>query len=165
MTLRKESHRKAGERGVTIVEAAIFLIAFFMLILGVIELGRFLSMRQVLTNAAREGARFAVAPITQTNTLPDVSEVTTRVNGFLSAAGVTGATVTMTCPLLVAESCTSNNASMTVTTTGAGGTTVTTTYTEVTVTKPFSVVTVPGFFSALTINRTGRAMMRRETSE
>ena len=160
MTVRKQSHRKAGERGVTVVEGAIFIVAFFMLILGVIELGRFLSMRQVLTNAAREGARFAIAPTSQTNTLPSETEVRDRVNVFLNAAGVTGATVTTMCPIGAAETCSSKDASMSVTT-GL----VVTEYTQVTVTKPYSVVTVPGFFNALAMTLQGRSMMRRETSE
>jgi Flp pilus assembly protein TadG len=160
MTVRRKTHRQAGERGVTVVEGAIFIIAFFMLIFGVIELGRFLSMRQVLTNAAREGARFAIAPLTQTNTLPSESEVVAKVNVFLNAANVTGATVTTTCPVGAPETCTTNDASMSVTTGN-----VTTQYTKVTVTKPYSVVTVPGFFNALTVTLTGDAMMRRETSE
>jgi Flp pilus assembly protein TadG len=160
MTVRKQSHRKVGERGVTVLESLLFIIAFFMLVLGVIELGRFLSMRQVLTNAAREGARFAIAPITQTNTLPNESEVVAKVNVFLNAAAVTGATVTTMCPVGAAETCTSYDASMSVTT-GL----VTTQYTKVTVTKPYNVVTAPGFFNALTVTLKGEAMMRRETSE
>jgi Flp pilus assembly protein TadG len=158
--IRNESHRNAGERGVTVLEGALFIIAFFMLVLGVIELGRFLSMRQVLTNAAREGARFAVAPLSQTNTLPSESEVVAKVNGFLSAASVTGATVATTCPVGAPETCTSYSGTMSVIT-GL----VTTQYTMVTVTRQYSVITVPGFFNALTINLTGEAMMRRETSE
>jgi len=160
MNVRDLSHRKAGERGVTVVEGAIFIIAFFMLILGVIELGRFLSMRQVLTNAAREGARFAIAPLSQTNTLPDETEVIARVNTFLNAGAVTGATVTTTCPLTAPETCTTKSATMSVTT-GL----LTTEYTMVTVSKPYNVVTAPGFFNALTITLTGTSMMRRETSE
>jgi len=160
MSASNVSQQTAGERGVTVLEGAIFLVAFFMLVLGVIELGRFLSTRQVLTNAAREGARFAVAPLSQTNTLPNESEVKTKVNGFLNAASITGATVTTTCPVGATETCTSYNAAMSVVT-GL----VTTQYTRVTVTKPYSVITAPGFFSALTINLKGEAMMRRETSE
>ncbi|HET9942519.1 MAG TPA: TadE/TadG family type IV pilus assembly protein [Terriglobia bacterium] len=160
MTVSRKSHRKAGESGVTVLEGALFIIAFFMLIFGVIELGRFLSMRQVLTNAAREGARFAIAPLTQTNTLPSESEVVARVNVFLNAASVTGATITTMCPVAATETCTSKDVSMSVTT-GL----VTTEYTKVTVTKPYSVITVPGFFNALNITLKGEALMRRETSE
>ena len=162
MTVRKQSHPKAGQRGVTIVEGAICIIAFFMLVLGVIELGRFMSTRQVLTNAAREGARFAIAPLTQTNTLPNESEVVAKVNLFLSAAAVNGATVTTMCPEGATETCTSYDPSMTVTT---GVNDVETKYTKVTVTKPYSVITAPGFFNALTITLKGEALMRRETSE
>ena len=160
MYVRQQTHKRARERGVTVVEGAVILIVFFMLILGVIELGRFLSMRQVLTNAAREGARFAVAPLSQTNTLPAESEVVARVNVFLNAASVTGATIITTCPLTAPEVCTNKNAAMSVVT-GP----VTTEYTKVTVSKPYSVITAPGFFNALSVTLTGEAMMRRETSE
>ena len=133
---------------------------FFSLLFGIIEAGRFLNMRQVLTNAAREGARFGVAPTSGTNNLPDETEIRTRVESFLAAAHIMGATVSTKCPVGAPEACTSTDASMSATT-GI----VTTEYTEVTVTKPFSVVTIPGFFNALQINLTGKALMRRETSD
>src|SRR5262245_4271302 len=152
--------RKSPESGVTTVEGAIILVAFFMLLLGVIEAGQFMKTRQVLTNAAREGARFAVAPTSGTNTLPSEDEVKAKVNSFLAAAGVTGATITTKCPTSASEVCTTKNSSMSVNT-GL----VTTEYTEVTVSKPYSVITAPGFFSALAINLQGKALMRRETSE
>jgi Flp pilus assembly protein TadG len=157
---KHSSYRKSAESGVTTVEAAIFLIALFMLILGVIEAGQFMKTRQVLTNAAREGARFAVAPTSGTNTLPGEAEVQAKVNSFLAAAGVAGATTTTKCPTSAAEVCTTKDSSMSVNT-GL----VTTEYTEVTVAKPYSVLTAPGFFSALSINLQGKALMRRETSE
>ena len=153
---------RALERGVTTVEGAIILLVFFMLMLGVIEAGRFLSTRQVLTNAAREGARFAIAPTAGTNNLPTDSEIIARVNTYLAAAHVTGATVTTRCPLTAPEACSSKHASMTVVT-GLGM--VNTQYTEVTVSKPYNVITAPGFFNSLAITVTGKAMMRRETSE
>jgi Flp pilus assembly protein TadG len=117
-------------------------------------------MRQVLTNAAREGARFAIAPTSGTNNLPTEAEIKAKVESFLAASHITGATVTTKCPTGATDTCSSYDASMAVST-GI----VTTEYTEVTVTKPFSIVTIPGFFSALNINLTGRAMMRRETSD
>ena len=160
MIVDQNSVRRASERGVTIVESAVILIMFFSLLFGIIEAGRFLNMRQVLTNAAREGARFAVAPTSGTNNLPDETEIRTRVESFLAASHIIGATVSTKCPVGATEACTSTDTSMSVTS-GL----VTTTYTEVTVTKPFSVVTIPGFFNALQINLTGKALMRRETSE
>jgi Flp pilus assembly protein TadG len=159
MTLRKESYRKC-ERGVTTVEGAVILTMFFMLLFGVIEAGRFLSMRQVLANAAREGARFAVAPTSGTNNLPNETEIQAVVAAFLTAGQVTGATTTTTCPTTAPEACTAKSASMSVNT-GL----VTTEYTEVAVSKPYSVITVPGFFNAISVTLTGTARMRRETSE
>jgi Flp pilus assembly protein TadG len=160
MTIERLAVGRTSERGVTIVESAIILTMFFALLFGIIEAGRFLNMRQVLTNAAREGARFAVAPTSGTNNLPAEAEIQAKVDSFLAAAHITGATVATKCPTTAPETCTTKDTSMSVTT-GI----VTTTYTEVTVTKPFSVVTVPGFFNALQINLTGKAMMRRETSD
>ena len=128
------------------MEGAIVLVVFFMLLLGVIEAGNFLSMRQVLTNAAREGARFAVLPIQGTNTLPNESDVVTKVNNYLTAAHVTGATTTTASVSVV---------------TGP----VTTEYTKVTVTKPYSIITARGFFNKIAITLQGEALMRRETSQ
>jgi Flp pilus assembly protein TadG len=144
---------------VTIVESAVILIMFFMLLFGVIEAGRFLNQRQVLTNAAREGARFAVLPLSGTNTLPTAAEIQTKVDSYLAASHITGATTVVKCPL-GAVGCTSTDASMSVVT-GS----VTTAYTEVTVSKDFAVVTIPGFFKALNITLQGKALMRRETSD
>ena len=159
MTFRKYPHQKSDERGVTLVESAIVLLMFFTLLLGVMEAGRFLNTRQVLTNAAREGARFAIAPAIGTNTLPDQEEITAKVNGYLAAANIEDATTTVRCPPSATETCTHDPA-MAVT---AGP--VTTEYTEVTVSKQYSVITAPGLFGMLEVTLTGKAMMRRETSD
>ena len=141
------------------MESAVILIMFFMLLFGVIEAGRFLNQRQVLTNAAREGARFAVLPLSGTNTLPTQAEIQAKVDSFLAASHIVGATTAVKCPL-GAIGCSSTDASMSVVT-GS----VTTDYTEVTVSKDFAVVTIPGFFKALNITLSGKALMRRETSD
>ena len=130
------------------MEAAVIILWFFMLVFAVIEAGQFLKTRQALTNAAREGARLAITPTSGTDIMPTTAEITTRVDTFLLAAGVTGATVTVNRPILV------NTA-----------TDLQTAYTQVTVTKPYQVITVPGFFSMLQINLQGQALMRNETSE
>lgn len=141
------------------MESAIVLLMFFSLLFGVVEAGRFLNTRQVLTNAAREGARFGIAPAIGTNTLPDQEEIAAKVDEFLAAANIEGATTTVRCPPSATESCTRDPA-MAVSTG-----TVTTEYTEVTVAKQYSVVTVPGLFGMLEVTLTGKAMMRRETSD
>jgi Flp pilus assembly protein TadG len=134
-----------SEKGAAIVEAAIILLVFFMCVFAVFEAGRFLNYRQVLTNAAREGARFAVTPLTGTNTLPTTAEVADRVNTYLASANISAVTPEVD-PVSVA--------------TGS----VLTTYTRVRVEHPYSVITVPGFFDVLEVNLAGEALMRNETS-
>ena len=147
MNIEARQRRSTSERGTAIVESAIILPVFFLLLFGVFEASRFMNTQQVLTNAAREGARFAVTPLTQTNTLPITGQITTRVNDFLGSASITGATVTV------------DNAVSVVT--GS----ITTTYTRVRVDEPYQVLTVPGFFSMLQVTLRGEALMRNETSE
>ena len=144
---RTEPVSNRCERGSTTVEAAIILLAFLMLIFGVFEAGRFMNTRQVLTNAAREGARLAVAPLYGTNTLPTTAEIKDRVDEYLASANITGAT-------------TSVNPAVSVVT-GS----VTTVFTQVTVQLPYQVLTVPNFFNVLQVTLTGEALMRNETSE
>jgi len=147
MDIQARQRRSTSERGTAIVESAIILPVFFLLLFGVFEAGRFMNTQQVLTDAAREGARLAVTPLTRTNRLPSTGEITTRVNDFLGSASITGATVTV------------DNAVSVVT--GS----ITTTYTRVRVDEPYQVLTVPGFFSMLQVTLRGEALMRNETSE
>ena len=53
---------KPGERGQTMVELAIILPLFLILVFGIIEIGRAWGTQQSLTRAAREGARILVMP-------------------------------------------------------------------------------------------------------
>lgn len=48
--------------GVAAVEMAVVLPLFFLIVLGIIEFGRAVMVQQILTNAAREGARRAIIP-------------------------------------------------------------------------------------------------------
>ena len=50
------------QRGVTIVEAAIVLPVFFLLLLAIFEFGLLFSAYHTMVGAVREGARIAVAP-------------------------------------------------------------------------------------------------------
>jgi Flp pilus assembly protein TadG len=60
---------RSRERGQAMVETAIAIPLLLVLMVGIFEVGRAYETWQVLTNAAREGARFAVTPTgTQTNT-------------------------------------------------------------------------------------------------
>ena len=72
-------------RGAAAVEFAIIAPVFFLLILGMIEIGRGVMVQQIITNASREGARLAVLPGTTSQ------EVIERVDGILNSSGISGA--------------------------------------------------------------------------
>lgn len=84
------ARRARSRRGAAAVEFAVVAPVFFLVVLGIIEFGRMVMAQQVITNAAREGARVAVLDSAT------AARVTTRVTDYLAAAGVSGATVTVT---------------------------------------------------------------------
>lgn len=132
--------RARSQRGATVAEAAFAALALFMVILGAADFGRAFSIYQTLTNAAREGARYAIAPDPATEILPSSSDVQTFMAPFLSSNHVSG-TVTVTATTHVINS-------------------VTVTYTQVTVTAPYTFLFFP--FGKFTIS--SNAEMRNETN-
>ncbi len=76
-------------RGVAAVEFAIVAPLFFMLVLGIVEIGRAMMVEQVLVNASRVGARQA-ALLTSTQSAAE-SAVTDYANGV----GIRGVQVTV----------------------------------------------------------------------
>lgn len=78
---------RSGRHGASVVEFAIVAPIFFLVVLGIIEFGRMAMVQQIITNAAREGARVGI--------LDNASYATvdTKVKQYLSAAALTGATV------------------------------------------------------------------------
>ena len=81
-------------RGAAAVEFAIVAPLFFMLVLGMIEIGRMVMVQQIITNASREGARVAVLdPAPGGTTRQDVLD---KVTGYLTAANIHGASITIT---------------------------------------------------------------------
>jgi Flp pilus assembly protein TadG len=82
--------RAGAKAGTTIVEAALALPLFFLLVLGVIWFGLAFSSYQSLVTAAREGARFGVAPLANTGyNLPTTNQIAQRVCSYLKT-GVLG---------------------------------------------------------------------------
>lgn len=136
---------RAGARGAAAVEAALTLLLFFTLLLAIMEGGRFLNVQQTLTNAAREGARLAVAPLSQTSTMATDGEIDTAVRVFLDAAGIAGAAVAVERPVVIQA----NGVAMQCT--------------RVRVRMPYRVLTLAAF-SPLAVTLTGEAVMRNETS-
>ena len=55
---RNRSHRRS--RGQAMVEFALVAPMFFLLLFGIIEAGRFIFYYETLSNATREGARYAI---------------------------------------------------------------------------------------------------------
>ena len=71
--------RLGGEQGTAMIETALTLPLLLVVSVGIFEFGRAFQTWQVLTNAAREGARLAVMPS------PVTGAVDTRVRAYLTA--------------------------------------------------------------------------------
>ena len=131
---------KSGrESGTVIVETAFTVLLLFTFLFAIMEAGRLFNVQQTLTDAAREGARLGVTPLTQTNTLPSSTDIQNTVTVFLSAASITGATVAVNNPAPPAG------------------------FTRVRVTAPYQLITL-SMFSNLQFTVKGEALMRNETS-
>ncbi len=75
--------RLRNQRGAALLETAITLPLILLVSVGIFEFGRAYQVQQVLTNAAREGARIAVLP-----GYTD-AQVTSVVRTYLSDGGLT----------------------------------------------------------------------------
>ncbi len=127
---------RGNRRGAAVVEFAVVVPVFLTLVFGMIEYGRMVMVQQIITNAAREGARVAIL------TTATTSSVTSTVTTYLSNVSITGSTVTV---------------SPNPPTSAAAGTGVT-----VTVSIPYSTVSwmTPLFLGSKTL--TASAVMRTE---
>jgi Flp pilus assembly protein TadG len=96
--LRRSGRLVREDRGVELVEAALVFPLLLALIIGGFWLGRAYNIYESMTRAAREGARFALAPSCATcipsNAFPSDTEVTTVINDALSAASMDPAKTT-----------------------------------------------------------------------
>jgi len=91
--LKSKQCKQSERRGVAAVEMALVLPVFLMLVFGIIEFGRAMMVFNMVTNAAREGARMAVLD-GSTN-----AEVTSTITTFLQGAvggGLTSGDITTT---------------------------------------------------------------------
>ena len=85
--MRSWLHRARGERGAALVETAFVLPIMLLVCVGILEFGRAYQTWQVVTNAAREGARVAILP-----EYADAS-VVSRVKTYLKNGGLPAAVV------------------------------------------------------------------------
>ncbi|MBN2089299.1 pilus assembly protein [candidate division KSB1 bacterium] len=88
-TLRKKFGNQAGQ---SLVEFALVLPVFIIVIFGIIEFGRIWMTMNVITSAAREGVRIAAV------TPPDVARVQNTVQNLLNASNINGAIITVAGP-------------------------------------------------------------------
>ncbi len=82
-------------KGAAVVEFALILPVFGILMLGMLEVGRAVQVQQTITNAAREGARLAVVKDTTS------TEVTAAVKSYLTNAGLSANAVSATTVTIV----------------------------------------------------------------
>ena len=92
--LRGGKCRQAGpESGASILEAALVLPLFFLLVLAIIGFGLAFSSYQSLVTASREGARYGVAPLANANyALPTANQIAQRSCGYLQTGVLGGLT-------------------------------------------------------------------------
>lgn len=82
--MRSPNPRPQKRRGVHLVEFAFVAPVLFALIIGIIELGRGLMVQQLLTEAARRGARSGVIEGTSS------AKIKSAVTDYLGTVGVNG---------------------------------------------------------------------------
>jgi len=82
LKLARKSRRVRNARGAELIEFALVLPLLLLLVLGIVDFGFLFQRLEVVTNAAREGARIAVLPSYTTD------DVKARVNDYLTRGGV-----------------------------------------------------------------------------
>jgi Flp pilus assembly protein TadG len=80
-----------GEKGTAIVEAAIVLPAFLLVLIGILEFGLIFNNYLILQNATREGARFGAIGSSEGNIEQRVRDYATDLNQSSLSVSVTGA--------------------------------------------------------------------------
>jgi len=147
--------KRNNSRGATVLEMALVLPILFMVLFGILEFGRAYNMFQAVTDAAREGARYSVAPIASglpnAGTLPDpATQVIPYVQYFLQGDGITVPDGN----IVVLQTCSGTAACPAVN--GVAGLQ----YTQVTVTAPYQFI----YFPFGTLNIKSQSVMRNETN-
>jgi Flp pilus assembly protein TadG len=87
--------RLSSQRGAELIEFALILPVLLVVMAGILDMGFLFKDWEVVTNAAREGARAAALPGWVT------SDVELRVNKYLAGGGLEGAATTTVAPVTV----------------------------------------------------------------
>ncbi len=96
--MRPRAKMSSGRQGAAAVETALVLPLALLFMFGIMEYGRFVMTQQVLTNAAREGCRYAIThvnPVTLNGVTYNsgTSTVTTIINNISPGVQLSGQTV------------------------------------------------------------------------
>jgi Flp pilus assembly protein TadG len=137
LTLRR---RARSSRGAELVELALVLPLLLMLVAGIVDFAFMFQAFEVITNAAREGARIRVLPGYTT------ADAQARVASYVSAAGLTTVTPTTTVTAVTLAN-------------GGGGAPTSTAY-QVDVTYVYSFRLLSPLLSNVTLR--ARSVMRSE---
>jgi len=140
---------RTGERGAALIEATLIIPLLLLLMVGIFEVSRALETWQVLTNAAREGARMAVTPNSNTGTVSALVH-TYMANGHLTSESVANVTVDQGASIVVNGS-----------TVGASVVTVDYPF-EFMMLQPVASLVVPGSTTGQAITMRATALMRNE---
>lgn len=91
------------DSGAELIEFGLTLPLLLLVVLGMIEFGFVFQQYEVVTNAAREGARIAVLPTYSATQTLRVNNATARVNQYLTNGGLTASNATVTVGAPVAQ--------------------------------------------------------------
>ncbi len=86
----RRSANRRGERGQALAEFALVLPLLLLLIAGIIEFGRAWNIKQAVTDAAREGARYTVV---QDANVPTLADVQAKIEERLALASIETSTI------------------------------------------------------------------------
>lgn len=88
-----KGRQSGAEHGTTLLEAALVLPLFFLLVLAITGFGLAYSSYQSLVTAAREGARYGVAPLANASyALPTANQIAQRSCNYLQTGVLGGLT-------------------------------------------------------------------------
>jgi Flp pilus assembly protein TadG len=79
-----------SESGAELIEFSLTLPLLLLIVLGILEFGLMFREYEIITNAAREGARIGILPSYQP------ADITARVNAYLTTAGLNTSLATVT---------------------------------------------------------------------
>jgi len=94
-----KARQLGNSKAAALVETAVILPIFVLLMVGMVEFSRVLMVKQVITNAAREGARAGAVNLDDTEALTAAQNVS---ENYITISGVESGPATVTSSLIAA---------------------------------------------------------------